>query len=60
MNAGTRLGELESAAGIISPGLLLSFVLLAIFPLLAKWLLAYIKARRCLRRSGARAALIPT
>ncbi|MCP5121668.1 MAG: FAD-dependent oxidoreductase [Pseudomonadales bacterium] len=48
VNAGTRLGELESAAGIISPGLLLSFVLLAIFPLLAKWLLAYIKARRVL------------
>ena len=48
VNAGTRLGELESAAGIISPGLLLSFVLLAMFPLLAKWLLASIKARRVL------------
>ena len=48
VNAGTRLGELESASGIISPGLLLSFVLLAAFPLLAKWLLAYIQARRVL------------
>ncbi len=28
VNAGTRLGELDSAAGIISPALLLSFVLL--------------------------------
>jgi len=48
VNAGTRLGELDSAAGIISPALLLSFVLLAMFPLLAKWLLGYIQARRVL------------
>ncbi len=48
VNAGTRLGELDSAAGIISPALLLSFVLLAVFPLLAKWLLGYIQARRVL------------
>jgi pyruvate/2-oxoglutarate dehydrogenase complex dihydrolipoamide dehydrogenase (E3) component/uncharacterized membrane protein YdjX (TVP38/TMEM64 family) len=48
VNAGTRLGELDSAAGIISPALLLSFVLLALFPLLAKWLLGYIQARRVL------------
>ena len=48
VNAGTRLGELDSTAGIISPALLLSFVLLAVFPLLAKWLLAYIQARRVL------------
>jgi len=46
VNAGTQLGELESASGIISPGLLLSFVLLAVFPLLARWLLGYIQARR--------------
>jgi len=48
VNAGTRLGELDSAAGIISPALLLSFVLLAVFPLLAKWLQGYIQARRVL------------
>ena len=48
VNAGTRLGELESTAGIMSPGLLLSFVLLAVFPLLAKWLLGQIQARRVL------------
>jgi pyruvate/2-oxoglutarate dehydrogenase complex dihydrolipoamide dehydrogenase (E3) component len=48
VNAGTRLGELESASGIISPALLMSFVLLAIFPLLAKWLLAYVQSRRVL------------
>lgn len=48
VNAGTQLGQLESTAGIISPPLLLSFVLLAIFPFLAKWLLAGIEARRAL------------
>jgi pyruvate/2-oxoglutarate dehydrogenase complex dihydrolipoamide dehydrogenase (E3) component/uncharacterized membrane protein YdjX (TVP38/TMEM64 family) len=36
VNAGTQLGNLTSAAGILSPGLLLSFALLGIFPLLAK------------------------
>ena len=48
VNAGTQLGELESTSGIISPALLLSFVLLAVFPLLAKWLLGYVQARRVL------------
>lgn len=48
VNAGTQLGDLESTSGIISPALLMSFVLLAVFPLLAKWLLAYIQARRVL------------
>jgi len=48
VNAGTRLGELESMSGIISAPLLLSFVLLAVFPLLAKWSLGYIQARRVL------------
>lgn len=48
VNAGTQLGQLESTAGIISPALLLSFVLLAVFPFLAKWTLAGIQARRVL------------
>jgi len=48
VNAGTQLGQLESTAGIISPSLLASFVLLAIFPLLAKWVLARLQARRAL------------
>jgi pyruvate/2-oxoglutarate dehydrogenase complex dihydrolipoamide dehydrogenase (E3) component/uncharacterized membrane protein YdjX (TVP38/TMEM64 family) len=48
VNAGTRLGELQSMSGIISAPLLLSFVLLAVFPLLAKWLLGYLQARRAL------------
>ena len=46
VNAGTQLGQLESAGGILSPGLLLSFALLGVFPLLAKRILALFQARK--------------
>ena len=46
VNEGTQLGQLESLSGILSPALLLSFVLLGVFPLIAKKLLDAIKARR--------------
>ncbi len=46
VNAGTQLGKLESASGILSPGLILSFVLLGVFPILAKKGLQYLKTRR--------------
>ncbi|MEP2617445.1 MAG: FAD-dependent oxidoreductase [Marinomonas sp.] len=46
VNAGTQLGQLESLSGILSPPLLLSFVLLGVFPLIAKKLINVIKARR--------------
>jgi dihydrolipoamide dehydrogenase len=46
VNAGTQLGQIESAQGILSPGLILSFVLLGIFPLIAKKLVGFIKARK--------------
>ncbi|MEH6585093.1 MAG: FAD-dependent oxidoreductase [Halioglobus sp.] len=46
VNAGTQLGQLDSLAGIVSPGLLGSFVLLGIFPLLAKWLMGWVAGRR--------------
>jgi pyruvate/2-oxoglutarate dehydrogenase complex dihydrolipoamide dehydrogenase (E3) component len=49
VNAGTQLGALESASGILSPTLLGSFVLLGLFPLLAKRLVAVIKRRQALR-----------
>ncbi len=48
VNAGTRLGELESASGILSPALIGSFVLLGLFPLLAKRLLSLAKSRKAL------------
>ncbi len=46
VNAGTQLAQIDSLNGILSPGLIISFVLLGIFPLLAKKLLGFIKARR--------------
>lgn len=46
INAGTQLAQLDSLSGILSPALLFSFVLLGIFPWLAKKLLGLIKARR--------------
>lgn len=46
VNAGTRLGEVQSAAGLLSPELLISFALLGIFPLAARRIVAMIKQRR--------------
>jgi pyruvate/2-oxoglutarate dehydrogenase complex dihydrolipoamide dehydrogenase (E3) component/uncharacterized membrane protein YdjX (TVP38/TMEM64 family) len=50
VNAGTQLAQLDSARGILSPGLIFSFVLLGIFPLLAKKAVASFKSRKILRR----------
>jgi pyruvate/2-oxoglutarate dehydrogenase complex dihydrolipoamide dehydrogenase (E3) component/uncharacterized membrane protein YdjX (TVP38/TMEM64 family) len=50
VNAGTQLARIESLAGILSPGLLVSFALLGIFPLLAKWLVARVQKRRVYAR----------
>ena len=49
VNAGTQLAKVESLSGILSPGLILSFTLLGLFPLLAKKLVEAVKARRALR-----------
>ena len=46
VNAGRELGQLDSLSGILSPGLLGAFVLLGVFPLIARKLLGLIKARR--------------
>ena len=46
VNAGTQLAQLQSLSGILSPGLLFSFVLLGIFPFLAKKISASLQARR--------------
>ena len=46
VNAGTQLGKIESLSGILSPGLILSFVLLGIFPLIARKILDGVKARK--------------
>ncbi|WP_372867802.1 TVP38/TMEM64 family protein, partial [Pseudomonas sp.] len=46
VNAGRELGQLESLGGILSPGLLGAFILLGLFPLLARKLLGLVQARR--------------
>lgn len=46
VNAGTQLGKIESASGILSPGLLFSFALLGVFPLLAKKVIEVIKKKK--------------
>ena len=50
VNAGSQLGALESLSGILSPGLILSFALLGLFPLLAKKGVSFIKARKVLKQ----------
>lgn len=46
VNAGTQLSQLESLQGILSLDLILSFVLLGIFPLIAKAIIRVIKKQR--------------
>ena len=50
VNAGTQLARIDSLDGILSPALIGSFVLLGIFPWLARRALGVIKARRVLRK----------
>jgi len=46
VNAGTEIARIESLRSILSPGLIISFTLLGIFPLAAKWIVNFIKARK--------------
>ncbi|HMS27287.1 MAG TPA: FAD-dependent oxidoreductase [Burkholderiaceae bacterium] len=46
VNAGTQLAKIDSLKGILSPGLLGSFVLLGIFPIVAKKIVDGIKKRK--------------
>ena len=50
INAGTQLARIESAKGILSPGLIGSFVLLGVFPLVAKRVVDAIEARKVYAR----------
>ena len=50
VNAGTQLAQLRSLSGILSPGLIGSFVLLGLFPLIAKKIVDAVKARRVYAR----------
>ncbi len=46
VNAGTMLGQIDSMGGILSPGLIFSFALLGIFPLVAKKAVELFRARK--------------
>ena len=50
VNAGTQLARIESLRGILSPGLLGSFVLLGLFPLIAKKIVDVIQGRKVYAR----------
>jgi len=45
VNAGTQLGKLESVSGLLSPTIILSFLLLAAFPFIAKYGLKIYRAK---------------
>ena len=50
VNAGTQLAQLDSLQGILSPALLGSFVLLGIFPLIARRIVAAVQKRKVYAR----------
>lgn len=49
VNAGTQLAQLHSLAGILSPGLIGAFVLLGLFPYLARGLVNAVRSREIYR-----------
>ncbi len=49
VNAGTQLGKLDSLAGVLSPSLLGSFILLGIFPLMTKKIIDTVQATKVYR-----------
>ena len=49
VNAGTQLGELDSLSGLLSVDLIGAFVLLGLFPWLAKAVMAFLQARKVYR-----------
>lgn len=50
VNAGTQLARIDSLRGILSPQLIGSFVLLGVFPLIAKRVVEGVRAHKALRR----------
>ncbi len=45
VNAGKELGKIESLSGIVSPGLIISFVILGVFPLAVKKIVSLVRAK---------------
>jgi len=50
VNAGTQIANLKTLSGILSPEIIGSFVLLGVFPLIAKRAAGYLAARRALAK----------
>jgi dihydrolipoamide dehydrogenase len=50
VNVGTQLARIDSLKGVLSPTLLISFVLLGLFPLVAKKIIDGLKARKIYAR----------
>src|SRR5690606_14396448 len=46
VNAGTQIGRIESLGDIVSPGLLASFALLGVFPLIARFVIERMRRKR--------------
>jgi len=46
VNAGRELAKIEALSGILSPGLIISFVILGIFPIAAKKIVSLFRGRR--------------
>ncbi len=46
VNAGKELAKIDSLSGILSPGLIISFVILGLFPITVKKILAWYKKRK--------------
>ncbi|MFT5392996.1 MAG: pyruvate/2-oxoglutarate dehydrogenase complex dihydrolipoamide dehydrogenase (E3) component [Gammaproteobacteria bacterium] len=49
VNAGTQLAKIDGLSGIFSPGLIASFCLLGVFPMIAKHALGWLNRRRALK-----------
>ena len=49
VNAGTQLAQIESASGIFSTGIIVSFVLLAMLPFVGRKIVNLVSARKALR-----------
>ncbi len=49
VNAGTQIAQIESLGGLLSPKLIGAFVLLGVFPLIAKKIVDFVKAQRVYR-----------
>ncbi|MEH6453519.1 MAG: VTT domain-containing protein, partial [Psychromonas sp.] len=46
LNAGTQLSEIQSLSGLLSPAVITSLVILGLFPLVAKFIMAKIQQRK--------------